>query len=245
MNDIELDRDGRHFVPVTPARRAGTASRLMREGGPTVYLAGPIAGCSYAGATDWRDRAQDVLARDGIRGLSPMRAKEYLKGVGAKLEHPYPVGTAVRARGISSGRIGKIVEHGPKNVSYRVEWEPGYTGHYNHSLIEAVAEDVGFSATCQEYGHLSPLSGPRGIMTRDRFDATRCDVLLVNLLGAAKVSIGTVMEIAWADLKRTPIVVAIENDGSNPHEHAMIGEAIGFRCGTLDEALDVVRSILS
>lgn len=188
MNDIEVDRDGRHFAPVTPARRAGTASRLMREGGPTVYLAGPIAGCSYAGATDWRDRAQDVLARDGIRGLSPMRAKEYLKGVEG---------------------------------------------------------DVGFSATCQEYGHLSPLSGPRGIMTRDRFDATRCDVLLVNLLGAAKVSIGTVMEIAWADLKRTPIVVAIENDGSNPHEHAMIGEAIGFRCGTLDEALDVVRSILS
>jgi hypothetical protein len=37
-------------------------------------------------------------------------------------------------------------------------------------------------------------------MTRDRFDATRCDVLLVNLLGAERVSIGTMMEVAWADL---------------------------------------------
>ena len=107
-----------------------------------------------------------------------------------------------------------------------------------------VESDVGFSATCDEYGHLSPLSTPRGIMTRDRFDATRCDVLLVNLLGAKKVSVGTVMEIAWADLRRTPIVVAIEPDGSNPHEHAMINEAIGFRCATLEEAIHVVRSIL-
>lgn len=153
----------------------------------TVYLAGPIAGQDYIGATAWRLWATQRLADSGIKGLSPMRAKEYLRDVQG---------------------------------------------------------DVGFSATCEEYGHLSPLSGPRGIMTRDRFDATRCDVLWVNLLGAKKVSIGTCMEIAWADLKRTPIVVCIEPDG-NPHEHCMITEAIGFRCASLDEGLHVVRSILS
>ena len=153
----------------------------------TVYLAGPISGLNYNGATEWRDHAIAELALAGIKGLSPMRAKDYLKGV---------------------------------------------------------ERDVGFSATCEEYGHLSPLSGPRGIMTRDRFDATRCDVLLVNLLGATKVSVGTIMEIAWADLCRTPIVVAMEPTG-NPHEHAMVTEAIGFRCVTLDEALHVVLSILS
>lgn len=108
--------------------------------------------------------------------------------------------------------------------------------------MAAVTSDVGFSATCEEYGHLSPLSSPRGIMTRDRFDATRCDVLLVNLLGATKVSVGTVMEIAWADLKRTPIIAIMES--GNVHEHCMINEAIGFRVGTLDEALHVVRAVL-
>lgn len=179
--------EGRWWFPLTPEQRVSQADKLRRGGAKAVYLAGPISGCSYAGCTDWRDRAQDVLARSGIRGLSPMRAKEYLRGV---------------------------------------------------------ESDVGFSSTCAEYGHLSPLSGPRGIMTRDRFDATRCDVLLVNLLGATKVSIGTCLEIAWADLKRIPIVVAIERDGSNPHEHAMITEAIGFRCASLDEALHVVRSII-
>jgi hypothetical protein len=80
-------------------------------------------------------------------------------------------------------------------------------------------------------------------MTRDRFDATRCDVLLVNLLGAKTVSIGTVMEIAWADNVRTPIVVAMEAKG-NLHEHAMITEAIGFRVPTLEEAIDVVKAII-
>ncbi len=153
----------------------------------TVYLAGPIAGLGYAEATDWRDHAIAELAAAGIKGLSPMRAKEYLSHI---------------------------------------------TG------------DCGFSATCAEYGHLSPLSGPRGIMTRDRFDATRCDLLLVNLLGARKVSIGTVMEIAWADACRAPIVVAMEPEG-NPHEHAMVTEAIGFRVETLEAALHVTKAVLS
>ena len=42
------------------------------------YLAGPITGCSYNGATDWRDQARDRLAEVGIQGMSPMRGKDYL-----------------------------------------------------------------------------------------------------------------------------------------------------------------------
>lgn len=95
-----------------------------------------------------------------------------------------------------------------------------------------------------EYAHMGVLSTSRGVMTRDRFDATRCDVLLVNLLGATAVSIGTVMEIAWADDNRTPIVCAMEDTG-NPHEHMMINEALGFRVPTLDEALHVTTAILT
>jgi nucleoside 2-deoxyribosyltransferase len=94
-----------------------------------------------------------------------------------------------------------------------------------------------------EYAHLGVLSKARGVMTRDRFDATRCGVLFVNFLGAKIVSIGTVMEIAWADAKRTPIVCAIEESG-NPHEHMMISEAIGFRVATLDEAIHVTKAII-
>lgn len=149
----------------------------------SVYLAGPITGLSFDGASDWRDYAKADLARSDIHGLSPLRAKEYLRQVNGPL-----------------------------------------------------------TGTGEEYAHLGVLSLPRGVTTRDRYDATRCDALLVNLLGADRVSIGTVMEIAWADQCRTPIVVAIEPQG-NPHEHMMIAECIGFRVPTLDEALHVIKAI--
>lgn len=100
-----------------------------------------------------------------------------------------------------------------------------------------------FTADGDAYKAISVLSSDRGIMTRDRWDATRCDLLLANLLGAERVSIGTVMEIAWADLARRPIVTVIEPSG-NPHDHGMIKEAIGFRVSTLDEALALIRAIL-
>jgi nucleoside 2-deoxyribosyltransferase len=93
------------------------------------------------------------------------------------------------------------------------------------------------------YGDMGVFATQRGIMTRDRFDAQRCDVLLVNFLGAKTVSIGTCMEIAWADALRTPIVCIMDETG-NPHEHVMLKEAIGFRVTTLEAGLAVVKTIL-
>lgn len=148
-----------------------------------VYLAGPITGLNYKGATDWRNYAKDELAKVGVTGLSPMRAKDYLKDVEK------------------------------------------------------------FPADGDAYAKISPMSSNRGITTRDRFDCTRCDVVLVNLLGATSLSAGTTMEIAWADLKRIPIVCAMEPKG-NPHEHGMILESIGFRVTSLDEALYVTKCVL-
>jgi nucleoside 2-deoxyribosyltransferase len=144
----------------------------------TVYLAGPITGCSFNGCTDWRNSVIERLAIYNIHGLSPMRAKDYLSQ------------------------------------------EKKITGSYEDKVMSCA----------------------RGIMTRDRFDTMRCDVLLVNFLGAEKVSIGTVMEIAWADANRTPIICAIED--SNIHDHPMIREAVGFRVPTLDEAIECAIKIL-
>ena len=50
---------------------------------PTVYLGGPIAGLSYDGATDWREMVIRQLADVGIQGVSPLRAKSYLKARGS------------------------------------------------------------------------------------------------------------------------------------------------------------------
>lgn len=88
------------------------------------------------------------------------------------------------------------------------------------------------------------LSCAKGITTRDRWDTTTCELVLVNFLGAPRVSIGTVMEIGWADLSRTPIIVVMEPEG-NVHDHAMIREAVGFRVETLAEGLSVAKAILT
>ena len=110
--------------------------------------------------------------------------------------------------------------------------------------LEAIARDTAFTADGDKYAIQGPLSTNRGIVTRDRFDALRCDVLLVNWAGADRVSIGTVMEVAWADSRRTPIVCVMEPEG-NVHAHGMISEAIGFRVGTLDEGLHICKAILN
>jgi len=87
------------------------------------------------------------------------------------------------------------------------------------------------------------LSCDRGIMSRDLWDCRRCDIMLVNLLGTKRVSIGTVMEITCAYENRIPIVLVMEREG-NPHDHSMIREAAGFRVTSLDEGMLVVKSLL-
>lgn len=144
-----------------------------------VYLAGPIAGCDWKGATGWREEAQDQLNAVGIEAFSPMRAKEFLHHVKRFNRH-------------------------------------GYTEN--------------------------PLSTQKGIVTRDRNDVMKADVVLVNFADATEVSIGTVMEIAWADAYRVPVVCILPEN--NPHVHGMLLECSGYRVNTLEEALAVVKAIL-
>jgi len=88
------------------------------------------------------------------------------------------------------------------------------------------------------------LSCSRGLTTRDRFDSTRCDVFLANLLKAKNVSIGTMIEYGWADLARKPIITVIEKKG-NVHDHSIVRELTGFRVETLEEGLHIAKAILS
>lgn len=118
----------------------------------------------------------------------------------------------------------------------------GITGLSPMRAKEYLSHLEKISGTGKEYAHMGVFSTPKGIVTRDYYDCTRCDVLLVNLLGAKIVSIGTMAEIAWAWAKRTPIVLVMEAEG-NPHEHMFVTEMAGFRVATLDEALDVVVAI--
>src|SRR4051794_28218363 len=98
---------------------------MQKEGFVLVYLAGPISGLNYEGATDWRDYAKLMLRAWGIKALSPLREQEHMKSIG-------------------------------------------------------VFSDAGTETERLQ----SPMSTPKGLTIRDRWDAMRCDVLLVNLVGA-------------------------------------------------------------
>ncbi len=63
------------------------------------------------------------------------------------------------------------------------------------SLEKSVSDDYDNVLACQ-----------KGIATRDRFDVASCNVMLAYLLGAEKVSIGTMIEFGWADAARKPII---------------------------------------
>ena len=149
-----------------------------------VYLAGPIRGLNYNEATEWRDKAKASLADVGIEGMSPMRAKEYLK---------------------QELNVG-----GEKLADFYADY---------------------------------PLSTMKAIVCRDFNDCTKSDAVIMYLKGATTVSIGSIMEVAWAHAAKVPVILVMEKTG-NVNEHGMIRETCGIHVETLEEALHAVKAIL-
>jgi nucleoside 2-deoxyribosyltransferase len=86
------------------------------------------------------------------------------------------------------------------------------------------------------------MSSITGINVRDYNDTKTSDAILVNLLDCGqKVSIGTVMEIAWARAFQIPVVIVMEED--NIHQHAMLSFG-NIIVPTLEEGLQAIIQIL-
>src|SRR5437773_135027 len=52
----------------------------------------------------------------------------------------------------------------------------------------------------------------KGVVSRDRFDVARCDLVFANVLRAKRVSVGTVGEMFWADAFRKPVILIINGE---------------------------------
>lgn len=87
------------------------------------------------------------------------------------------------------------------------------------------------------------LTSAKGIMGRDFFDCTRSSVVIFNLRDAERVSIGTMMELAWCFQKQIPTIVVMEASG-NLHDHVMVREAITYRVLDVEEAITVAKILL-
>ena len=94
-----------------------------------------------------------------------------------------------------------------------------------------------YSATATDE---SVFNTQNAIIGRDRADCCGADLIFMNLLGAKKVSIGTMVELAWADASRKPVIVCIEKHG-NPHDSEYVRGLATYVVSSLDEGIAVAR----
>lgn len=80
------------------------------------------------------------------------------------------------------------------------------------------------------------------IGVRDWWDTTRADAILVNLLGAQRVSIGTVLEIGMAHAARVPVILVMED--KNVHDHCMVRNYSTMRFDDLAKAVIATKALL-
>lgn len=103
-------------------------------------------------------------------------------------------------------------------------------GHDSRRAEEALRAD----------GHNWPY-GPKAVFKRDKHDVERCDIILVNLTAASRVSIFTMMEMAWAE-QWNKFILTVMEDG-NLHEHLAVREASSLVVPTLSEAIKYLTKV--
>jgi nucleoside 2-deoxyribosyltransferase len=85
------------------------------------------------------------------------------------------------------------------------------------------------------------MSTQRSIFGRDMYDVQRSDALFVNLLGATRVSIGTIMELTLAWYLRHPVIICMEDD--NVNQHAMVRESTPWVVRSVEEGISVLKTL--
>lgn len=92
--------------------------------------------------------------------------------------------------------------------------------------------------------HQDVMATRNAITCRDRWDTTRCDLLIANLLDESRFSIGTCIEIGQADMARVPIIIVCQ-EGKLFDTHPMVSRICGFTVRSIEEALELAVRIFS
>lgn len=86
-------------------------------------------------------------------------------------------------------------------------------------------------------------SHPKMIVAKDFLDINTSDIVLVYLLDATKVSIGTMVELGYAKARGKTIVTVMQK--GNLHEHPFVTEVSDAVVETLEDAVAICDSLLS
>jgi len=86
------------------------------------------------------------------------------------------------------------------------------------------------------HGYGEPVVTNHSIFNRDHWMVSQSDIVYADLTGAKQVSIGTMMELAWASHMGKYVVLAMEKN--NPHAHAFVFEAAHTVFPTSERAIE-------
>jgi len=90
------------------------------------------------------------------------------------------------------------------------------------------------------YDHL--IANDHAIFQRDHWMVSLVDVVLVDLSTSEDhISIGTMMELAWASHLGKHVILVMPND--NVHNHAFVRQAATIHFQTLDNAYDYLKEL--
>lgn len=103
----------------------------------------------------------------------------------------------------------------------------------DYLINEAILKGTGYDDTL--------LSNNRAIVTRDRMDVVNSDAILMNLTGATRISIGSMVELGWADTHRIPIIIVMEP--GNLHEHGFVYEIANFVVTEMADAWTILKGL--
>lgn len=82
----------------------------------------------------------------------------------------------------------------------------------------------------------------KSIVARDRYYIAKSDCLFCNFTNATSPSFGSVIEIAWADTLRIPVMVIMEKD--NLHKHPFLLELASWVVDDLETGINIVENFL-
>lgn len=87
-----------------------------------------------------------------------------------------------------------------------------------------------------------PMSSMQGIIGRDRNDVAMADAVFMNVYGAKAVSIGTTVELGWADAYRKPVILILDKGGV--HDHAFFKGLATYVCDSLEQGIECAKALL-
>ena len=94
-----------------------------------------------------------------------------------------------------------------------------------------------------EQGEAAVYEWDKAIVARDKSDVCRSDVVLADFRNSKRVSIGSVVELGWADAFGIPVVTIMEP--GNLHDHGFVHQLSAFVTADAQEAVKYVETLLN